>query len=44
MTNDMTQTEQVALLATPPDARDVAAELAAPPRRPLPWLDRKSVV
>ncbi|MEV7021722.1 hypothetical protein [Kitasatospora sp. NPDC093558] len=38
MTNDMTQTEQVALLATPPDARDVAAELAAPPRRPLPWL------
>ncbi|MFE2412225.1 DUF5666 domain-containing protein [Kitasatospora sp. NPDC059408] len=30
--------EQVALLATPPDARDVAGELAAPPRRPLPWL------
>lgn len=26
------------LLATPPDARDVAAELAAPPRRTLPWL------
>lgn len=33
-----TPSEQVALLATPPDARDVAAELAAPPRRPLPWL------
>ncbi|MEU9076276.1 hypothetical protein ACFYUY_29325 [Kitasatospora sp. NPDC004745] len=30
--------EQVALLATPPDARDVTAELAAPPRRKLPWL------
>ncbi|MGW2249530.1 hypothetical protein ACWCXH_04960 [Kitasatospora sp. NPDC001660] len=30
--------EQVALLATPPDARDIAGELAAPPRRPLPWL------
>ncbi|MQS13112.1 hypothetical protein F7Q99_12665 [Streptomyces kaniharaensis] len=33
-----TPAEQVALLATPPDARDIAAELAAPPRRPLPWL------
>ncbi|MFF4384093.1 hypothetical protein [Kitasatospora sp. NPDC001547] len=30
--------EQLALLATPPDARDVSAELAAPPRRKLPWL------
>jgi hypothetical protein len=28
----------VELLATPPDARDVTAELAAPPRRKLPWL------
>jgi len=26
------------LLATAPDARDVTAELAAPPRRKLPWL------
>ncbi|GAA2134078.1 hypothetical protein GCM10009760_10960 [Kitasatospora kazusensis] len=26
------------LLSTPPDARDIAAELAAPPRRKLPWL------
>ncbi len=26
------------LLATPPDARDITAELAAPPRRKLPWL------
>jgi hypothetical protein len=34
----MNQAEQVALLATPPDARDVSAELAAPPRRKLPWL------
>ncbi|MFD4396790.1 hypothetical protein [Kitasatospora sp. NPDC058478] len=33
-----TPAEQVALLATPPDARDVTAELAAPPRRKLPWL------
>ncbi|MBO1417332.1 DUF5666 domain-containing protein [Streptomyces sp. FH025] len=32
------QAAQVALLATPPDARDVSAELAAPPRRKLPWL------
>lgn len=24
------------LLATPPDARDISAELAAPPRRKLP--------
>ncbi|MFI5528974.1 hypothetical protein ACIA8O_10535 [Kitasatospora sp. NPDC051853] len=24
-------------LASPPDARDIAAELAAPPRRKLPW-------
>ena len=28
--------EQV--LASPPDGRDVAGELAAPPRRPLPWV------
>lgn len=28
----------VELLATPPDARDVTAELAAAPRRKLPWL------
>ncbi|MFD5462074.1 hypothetical protein ACFWIQ_04475 [Kitasatospora sp. NPDC127059] len=34
----MDHDEQVALLATPPDARDVSAELAAPPRRKLPWL------
>ncbi|WP_316522088.1 DUF5666 domain-containing protein [Kitasatospora brasiliensis] len=33
-----TPAEQVALLSTPPDARDVSAELAAPPRRKLPWL------
>ncbi|WP_051829748.1 MULTISPECIES: DUF5666 domain-containing protein [Streptomyces] len=33
-----TQAEQVALLSTPPDARDVSAELAAPPRRKLPWI------
>ncbi|MFF2039594.1 hypothetical protein ACFVVX_04145 [Kitasatospora sp. NPDC058170] len=33
-----TPAEQVVLLATPPDARDVTAELAAPPRRKLPWL------
>src|SRR6476469_4375897 len=26
------------VLAEPPDARDVSAELAAPPRRRLPWL------
>lgn len=26
------------ILAVPPDARDVSAELAAPPRRKLPWL------
>ncbi|GAA2739824.1 MULTISPECIES: DUF5666 domain-containing protein [Kitasatospora] len=26
------------LLATAPDARDVTAELAAPPRRKLPWI------
>lgn len=26
------------VLAEPPDARDVSAELAAPPRRKLPWL------
>lgn len=26
------------ILAQPPDARDIAAELAAPPRRKLPWL------
>ncbi|GAA1965494.1 hypothetical protein [Kitasatospora viridis] len=29
---------QAELLATPPDARDIGAELAAPPRRKLPWL------
>jgi Domain of unknown function (DUF5666) len=34
----MNQDEQVSLLATPPDARDISAELAAPPRRKLPWL------
>ncbi|MET8699204.1 hypothetical protein ABZW10_10085 [Kitasatospora sp. NPDC004723] len=33
-----TPAEQVALLSTAPDARDVTAELAAPPRRRLPWL------
>ncbi|MFJ6621266.1 DUF5666 domain-containing protein [Kitasatospora sp. NPDC091335] len=33
-----TPAEQLALLATPPDGRDVSAELAAPPRRKLPWL------
>ncbi|MER7757192.1 DUF5666 domain-containing protein [Kitasatospora sp. NPDC097643] len=39
MSNETTTpAEQVALLATPPDARDVTAELAAPPRRKLPWL------
>ncbi|WP_052397948.1 hypothetical protein [Streptomyces sp. NRRL F-5123] len=26
------------ILAEPPDARDISAELAAPPRRALPWL------
>ena len=26
------------ILAEPPDARDIASELAAPPRRKLPWL------
>ncbi|CAG6397363.1 hypothetical protein [Actinacidiphila cocklensis] len=26
------------VLAEPPDARDITAELAAPPRRKLPWL------
>jgi hypothetical protein len=26
------------VLAQPPDTRDISAELAAPPRRPLPWL------
>ncbi|MEE4546660.1 hypothetical protein V2S66_32435 [Streptomyces sp. V4-01] len=26
------------VLAQPPDARDISAELAAPPRRRLPWL------
>ncbi|MFI0895447.1 hypothetical protein [Streptomyces sp. NPDC020983] len=26
------------VLAEPPDARDISAELAAPPRRGLPWL------
>ncbi|MBP0453771.1 hypothetical protein J5Y04_30135 [Kitasatospora sp. RG8] len=33
-----TPAEQVTLLSTAPDARDVTAELAAPPRRKLPWL------
>ncbi|MEV7772932.1 hypothetical protein [Kitasatospora sp. NPDC086791] len=33
-----TPAEQVALLSTPPDARDVSGELAAPPRRKLPWI------
>jgi hypothetical protein len=26
------------VLASPPDARDISAELAAPPRRRMPWL------
>ncbi|MEU9192233.1 DUF5666 domain-containing protein [Streptomyces hundungensis] len=26
------------ILAEPPDARDISAELSAPPRPPLPWL------
>ncbi|GAA4858702.1 hypothetical protein [Kitasatospora terrestris] len=30
--------EEQQLLATAPDARDVTAELAAPPRRKLPWV------
>ncbi|MER6303869.1 DUF5666 domain-containing protein [Kitasatospora sp. NPDC001539] len=34
----MNQDDQVTLLSTPPDARDVSGELAAPPRRKLPWL------
>ncbi|MFD0348517.1 hypothetical protein ACFQ0M_25700 [Kitasatospora aburaviensis] len=33
-----TPAEQVVLLSTAPDARDVTAELAGPPRRKLPWL------
>lgn len=33
-----TPAAHAALLATPPDARDITAELAAPPRRKLPWL------
>ncbi|MFB7472513.1 hypothetical protein [Kitasatospora sp. NPDC056184] len=33
-----TPAEQVALLSTAPDARDVGGELAAPPRRRLPWV------
>ncbi len=33
-----TPAEQVLLLSTAPDARDVSAELAAPPRRRLPWV------
>ncbi|MFI2608051.1 hypothetical protein [Kitasatospora sp. NPDC018619] len=37
-TEAATPAEQLALLATAPDARDVRAELAAPPRRKLPWL------
>jgi hypothetical protein len=31
------QDDAVELLATPPDARDISAELAAAPRRKLPW-------
>ncbi|MFD9125283.1 DUF5666 domain-containing protein [Kitasatospora sp. NPDC059571] len=31
------QDDAVELLASPPDARDITAELAAPPRRKLPW-------
>ncbi|MEU6173953.1 hypothetical protein ABZ832_18780 [Streptantibioticus parmotrematis] len=31
-------TDPEAVLAEPPDARDISAELAAPPRRKLPWL------
>ncbi|MFG2819496.1 hypothetical protein ACGFX4_08730 [Kitasatospora sp. NPDC048365] len=30
--------EEQELLATAPDARDVTAELASPPRRKLPWV------
>ncbi|AUG78687.1 hypothetical protein CFP65_3914 [Kitasatospora sp. MMS16-BH015] len=30
--------KKLELLATAPDARDITAELAAPPRRKLPWL------
>ncbi|MFJ4094437.1 hypothetical protein ACIPYS_22880 [Kitasatospora sp. NPDC089913] len=33
-----TPAEQVVLLSTAPDGRDVSAELAAPPRRRLPWV------
>ncbi|MFB8199655.1 hypothetical protein [Kitasatospora purpeofusca] len=33
-----TPAEQVVLLSTAPDGRDVTAELAAPPRRRLPWV------
>ncbi|MFJ8431714.1 hypothetical protein ACIQ9P_10450 [Kitasatospora sp. NPDC094019] len=33
-----TPAEQVVLLSTAPDARDVSAELSAPPRRRLPWV------
>ncbi|MHA6761672.1 hypothetical protein [Streptacidiphilus sp. PAMC 29251] len=35
LTDELTPEE---ILAEPPDARDIAAELAAPPRRKLPWL------
>ncbi|WP_199239543.1 hypothetical protein [Streptomyces sp. ICBB 8177] len=31
-------TDPESVLAEPPDARDISAELAAPPRRKLPWL------
>ncbi|MFI6447516.1 hypothetical protein [Kitasatospora sp. NPDC050543] len=37
-TADDSPAAQVELLSTAPDARDIAAELAAPPRRRLPWL------
>ncbi|MDY0811058.1 hypothetical protein [Kitasatospora purpeofusca] len=37
-TEPSTPAEQVVLLSTAPDGRDVTAELAAPPRRRLPWV------
>ncbi|WP_371480289.1 hypothetical protein [Kitasatospora sp. NBC_00315] len=37
-TGENSPAAQVELLGTPPDARDITAELAAPPRRKLPWL------
>ena len=34
----MTAARPEDILAEPPDARDISAELSAPPRRSLPWL------